>query len=205
MSTQEQFDSKRRKLLEQAIKDDIQNFFILEVEGADLYLVYLGPQSYSVNAVSDVHRETPRVGRYAIGTQEEFTEADCEKIRAWAVRVQSQTVEEADRITREEEAETQARIEEARLNREKKECEQCCDLNFATPSAYLDLSFHEFGEHQSGSRPGPHGNFQAFTCSCGIQYWFNRDLRWWERKTQAQNLHEYRELCDAFKYGVPDY
>src|SRR3989338_11120519 len=183
ISKGKQFDCNRRKILEKAIGDAVGFFFLLEVEGDDLYIQYHDPQWHLVSAVSSVGRDTnPRVGYYTVGQKEELSPDDFQKIREWAVRIQTKTSEEVGRITEREEVETKARIEGARANREKKACSSCEDINSRTRPA-----FSLFGDDVSSkSNPGPHGDFSAFTCDCGIEYRFDRRFRHWEPKTQAE-------------------
>ncbi|HEY4498581.1 MAG TPA: hypothetical protein VJH94_00790 [Candidatus Paceibacterota bacterium] len=183
---------KREHAFYALLKAHLPQFnFGVEIEGNHLFLTYYGEYYYAVlEYTGNPPREDrgvwdiPRLARYEIGERQasELQVVELQTLRGMASKavasVQTQ-VEAQKQIVRD-------RVAEGERNRKAKPCEHCEDMN-------------------SIPRRRPNGTDAPFTCTCGIRYVYDRQLRWWNRETCAESQHRHEELMYVLQYGEPDY
>ena len=223
ISKQEHIDNKRRQLIEQKVGRP-EGCFHFEVEGDELFLSYMGPYFEEVHAISGAELDVRMGGWVLISGRRvskcllpsgDLSDEEIAKIKEWAAQAQQHTTAEAKRLEEHDEAETKARIEGARANREQPACDRCTNINDAEEpvGAAAFYNWHAVSwaygrSHRSSRRkprPNPHGTYGPFTCACGIQYDYDSHLDYWQRKTEAERHHEHEEMMNALRYGEPDY
>ena len=175
------------------VKDEMS--FGIEVEGQYLFVTYFGNYFEEVTDFNgrlpkekDGTTELPRVGRHEIGQRNvsDLSTTELEALRSLIARLVVETKARVESIHRAKRAVIDARVEGGRKNRERKACARCEDLN-STPRRF------------------PNGTDSPFTCDCGIRYAYNRQLRYWERKTVDESQHDTEEMLFVLRYGEPNH